>query len=78
MMKKQSSNERSETSAAAAPFEPGTMHNGVLVVFMLAPDKKKKIFGVKENNSGFEKSMTQKIERWKSRVWYGSTKTRWQ
>ena len=51
MMKKQSSNERSETSAAVAPFEPGTMHNGVLVVFMFAPDKKKKIFGVKKTTA---------------------------
>ena len=31
------------------------------------------------NNSGFfKKAMTEKNERWKSREWHGSTRTRWQ
>ena len=50
---------------------------GVPVVFMLIPQKKR-LSSVKKTTLVVKKAITEKSEKWKSREWYGTTKTMWQ
>ena len=64
-------------TGSRGPFQLRNNAQGVLVVFMLIPQRKR-LSSVKKTTAVLKKAMTEKSDRWKSREWYGTTKTRWQ
>ena len=58
------------------PFGPGTMHQ-VSLSSSCSPDRRRrKRSSVEKTTAVLKKAMTEKNEKWNSREWYGSTKTR--
>ena len=64
-------------SEDAASFNSGTMHR-VSLSSSCSSHKRKRLSCVKKTTAVLKKAMTEKSEKWKSRDWFGTTKTRWQ
>ena len=60
-----------------ASVNSGTMHR-VSPSSSCSSHKRKRLSRVKKTTAVLKKAMTEKSDKWKSREWYGTTKTRWQ